>query len=539
MVFSAVPKEATDAMEDYVTTQSSSGGIINVPQRATELLEEAQAGQSEDSEAGQGGTRKAFAQALLTEMGADPNDLGNVQTLVKWMTRENTSAGFNPLAIALSRSDNPDVGFFNDLQNANNGYAARGDKTLYGVRNFRNFDEGVTETVKFLQKGYSDMIAAFVNGTDPESFSDTFSSKLHAWSGGGYRGIADTADNSDERIGTTQGTSESSGLDESPALSPEEGGEPLDFFLDQYGGYGLLLGNENDSRFRIGVIRDANGKIIRTVPASSAEATDFVNIIDYITDTGITNDSRVLGLLQQTDWWAKTDQAAREFDVKWAEYSNLQKKEYLEPLMDTMRRKADQLGFVYQDVDLFQKAAHIMRLGDSEDEEYLNTFILADSKQAAITSEATEFGASKDSIATMADSYFLTLDPDEVTSLAEQVYTGELTELELGQEFKNRAVGLFPSLSNVITEMGVTPKQYFNQHITEIETLLERPVDFKREFLNIVEHVDENGNVRPKTLSETRKHVRKTSEWQGTKNAENEARTVVAAIGEAFGKVAY
>ena len=214
-----------------------------------------------------------------------------------------------------------------------------------------------------------------------------------------------------------------------------------------------------------------------------------------------------------------------------------------------MRKKADQLGFAYDDfenltpsqileTDLAKKASQIMRLGDSEDEEFLNKWVLQDSKQATITSEATEFGASKDSIATKADSYFLAISDDELTELTEQVFTGELTDLELGQMFKNRSVGMFPSLSNVITEMGITPKQYFSQHIAEIETLLERPIDFKREFLDIVEHVDENGNVRPKTLSETRKRVRKTSEWQNTKNAENEARNVAAVLGEVFGKVA-
>ena len=540
---------------------------VNVPQEAIDLMENFDPSSLEGVDYGYAGdttdytigaetepgsyTRKAFAQALLTEMGADPNDPGNVQTLVKWMAREFSKArghgaGFNPLAIALSKSSNPDAGFWNDLENEVNGYVTRGESTVYGVRNFRSFDEGVTETVQFLKNGYPDMIDAFIDGTDPESFSNTFSGKLNAWSGGGYQGFADMPDDPDWEIGTTQGT----GGEVGPVVSPEEGGEPIDFFLDQYGGYGLLLGDENDPRFQIGVIRDASGKIIRTVPASSPEATDFVNIIDYITDTGITNESRILGLLQKTDWWAETDQAARDFDVKWAEYSDPQKIEYLEPLMDKMRKKADQLGFAYDDfenltpsqileTDLAKKASQIMRLGDSEDEEFLNKWVLQDSKQATITSEATEFGASKDSIATKADSYFLAISEDALTELTEQVFAGELTDLELGQMFKNRSVGMFPSLSNVITEMGITPKQYFSQHIAEIETLLERPIDFKREFLDIVEHVDENGNVRPKTLSETRKRVRKTSEWQNTKNAENEARNVAAVLGEVFGKVAY
>ena len=531
---------------------------VNVPQEATDLMENFDPSSLEGVDFGLGGivddttgvetetetsrdTRKGFAEAVLRGL-AEGNEerlkqSGNwdktVNALVAWMGKENTDAMNNPMATTLDYGENT---WFNTF----------GPNDDLHVRNYADFETGVAATIQtLLYPGrYTNIVDALTSeeGIDAQTLGtgSEYSDELTTW---GTKTFTPAMAHPNQPLGP-------GGSPATSALSPEEGGEPLDFFLDQYGGYGLLLGDENDPRFQIGVIRDASGKIIRTVPASSTEATDFVNIIDYITDTGITNESRVLGLLQKTDWWAETDQAARDFDVKWAEYSDPQKIEYLEPLMDKMRKKADQLGFAYDDfenltpsqileTDLAKKASQIMRLGDSEDEEFLNKWVLQDSKQATITSEATEFGASKDSIATKADSYFLTISDDELTELTEQVFTGELTDLELGQMFKNRSVGMFPSLSNVITEMGITPKQYFSQHIAEIETLLERPVDFKREFLDIVEHVDENGNVRPKTLSETRKRVRKTSEWQNTKNAENEARNVAAVIGEVFGKVAY
>ena len=283
----------------------------------------------------------------------------------------------------------------------------------------------------------------------------------------------------------------------------------------------------------------SGGNLIRTVPANSPEADQVINIIDYIDQNGITSDSIIFGLLQKTEWWMSTDSAARAFDIAWSEMSEPEKQEYLEPLMKVLRRKADQLGFVYDENDLYEKAQTIMRLGNDDDEEFLNKFVLADSKQASIVSDATDFGSLKDSVFALADKYLLTLTDDDAIALAEEMFTGERTDAELQQEFKNRAIGLFPTMQKVIQELGITPKQYFSSHISEIERLLERPIDFKREFLDVVEHVDADGNVRPKTLSETRKRVRKTGEWQSSQNAEDEAREVAAVIGEVFGKVAY
>ena len=318
----------------------------------------------------------------------------------------------------------------------------------------------------------------------------------------------------------------------------EEAGSYLDFFIDQYGGYGLLLGDENNPQFDIGLVY-SGGNLISTVPANSPEADQVINIIDYIDQNGITSDSIIFGLLQKTEWWMSTDSAARAFDIAWSEMSEPEKQEYLEPLMKVLRRKADQLGFVYDENDLYEKAQTIMRLGNDDDEEFLNKFVLADSKQASIVSDATDFGSLKDSVFALADKYLLTLTDDDAIALAEEMFTGERTDAELQQEFKNRAIGLFPTMQKVIQELGITPKQYFSSHISEIERLLERPIDFKREFLDVVEHVDADGNVRPKTLSETRKRVRKTGEWQSSQNAEDEAREVAAVIGEVFGKVAY
>ena len=321
-------------------------------------------------------------------------------------------------------------------------------------------------------------------------------------------------------------------------MNPEQAESYMDFFIDQYGGYGLLLGDENNPQFDIGLVY-SGGNLIRTVPANSPEADQVINIIDYIDQNGITSDSIIFGLLQKTEWWMSTDSAARAFDIAWSEMSEPEKQEYLEPLMKVLRRKADQLGFVYDENDLYEKAQTIMRLGNDDDEEFLNKFVLADSKQASIVSDATDFGSLKDSVFALADKYLLTLTDDDAIALAEEMFTGERTDAELQQEFKNRAVGLFPTMQKVIQELGITPKQYFSSHIAEIETLLERPIDFKREFLDVVEHVDADGNVRPKTLSETRKRVRKTGEWQSSQNAEDEAREVAAVIGEVFGKVAY
>ena len=86
-------------------------------------------------------------------------------------------------------------------------------------------------------------------------------------------------------------------------------------------------------------------------------------------------------------------------------------------------------------------------------------------------------------------------------------------------------------------ERGIMPSDYFSTHKTTIEDMLERPVDMFGEFKDVLQFSDENGN--PMSLSDLETKIRKSSEWQGTKNAELEARELATLIAQEFGMVKY
>ncbi len=94
-------------------------------------------------------TRGAFAEAILRGIGAPVSDM-NMRSMLAWMTGENTKAAFNPLATTRTGFD--DAGDFNSA----------------GVRNFKNFEQGVEATLETLNLGYyKDVVAALQQGTTP------------------------------------------------------------------------------------------------------------------------------------------------------------------------------------------------------------------------------------------------------------------------------------------------------------------------------------------------------------------------------------
>ena len=122
---------------------------------------------------------------------------------------------------------------------------------------------------------------------------------------------------------------------------------------------------------------------------------------------------------------------------------------------------------------------------------------------------------------------------------AEQIYTGEATNEEYEQYLKATAVSRFPTLDKVINEMGVTPDQYFSPYKYQIEQMLGRQVNMLEEFSDVIEFMPDTGTAsRPMTLSEVRKFVRATPEWQQTDDAKDQARALAFSIGQTFGEVA-
>ena len=302
---------------------------------------------------------------------------------------------------------------------------------------------------------------------------------------------------------------------------------------EQFGGSAFFF-EANQDGLRIGLTADG-----APVAVDDSEAVSEISIMDYIVNNGITDQSRVLTILQKTEWWQGTDNAMRAFDVTWSQLSEPGRTEYLEPVMDVLDQEAQFLGFDLSDDRKYILAKDIARMGESQDSDYIRTKLLDELEYSSMSNDISGFGAARDALQRLAYKYFTPLSDEAANDWAELIYTGEATEIEYEQFLKASAVSHFPTLDKVINEMGITPDQYFQPYKQKIENMLGRQVDMLDEFSDVIEYIPSGSSTsRPMTLSEVSKFVRALPEWQQTDAAKDQAKALSYAIGRTFGEVA-
>lgn len=312
--------------------------------------------------------------------------------------------------------------------------------------------------------------------------------------------------------------------------------------LEQYGGYGLFL-DSNNLDFHIGIKGFGKGftggiEGIIAVDINDPSAISTMHIVDYIQQQGIEGDpARVEQLFSFTNYFQTTTAFQREFDTRFERMSDPQKEEELLPARRMLEDLARQLGIAYTDEELDEKSLFLTRGNKVSDERFVREFVMADKAQKETVGDYTELMGGVRAIKADANNYFLNLSDEEAELLAEQRFTGEKTDAEILEEFAQRAAALYPALAKPVLERGIMPSNYFSTHKTTIEDMLERPVDMFGEFKDVLQFSDENGN--PMSLSDLETKIRKSSEWQGTKNAELEARELATLIAQEFGMVKY
>lgn len=481
-----------------------------------------------DPESGYKYTRAAFANAVLEAMGADTSR-STTEALVAWMGKENTKAGFNPLATTLDYGENT---WFNTF----------GDQGQYHVRNFADFQTGVEATVRTLRGGYyPKIIQALMNGTDADTLgtSEEFRKERNTW-GGVQEGQTDYTFDSSlsslQYMNTTLGTQSpgSSFTDDQGGLETNNiyAEDVYTLLQEQFGGAAYFF-QKNKQDMRIGILADGSPTSYR-----NPDAVDLEDITEYLVQNDITALTRVSGLLKLTEWWQTTDVQMREFDIAVADMNDLMLQEYLEPTIDVLRKEAQFLGIQLEASELFDLAKNLKRFGDSEDAEAIKIAMAGQLRYQDTINEISSFQANIDTVQKQAYKYYTPMDDEAAQEWAELLYTGEATETELDQYLKATAVARFPTLDRVINEMGVTPTQYFSPYKYQIEQMLGRSnIDMLEEFPDVIEFMPDNGNARPMTLSEVREFVRGLPEWQQSEDGKSQARALAFSIGQTFGEV--
>lgn len=330
-----------------------------------------------------------------------------------------------------------------------------------------------------------------------------------------------------------------SSLGGSPRLSAAEQAEANQaeveaLLASQFGGFSFFL-QKHRSDLQVGLTAD--GQVVR---ADDPSAASVKNILDVIVEQGITAPTRVLGLLENTEWWSTTDARMREYDVLTADMSGPQKAEYLEPVLDLLRDEAQFLGFQLDPTRARDLAEQITRMGEETDSEYIRALLTAEESFNAAEVTASSFAAARDDIVAMSKRYFTPINEADAAVFAQDVYVGTNTAEGVEQYFREMAGAKFPQLANALNA-GITPEQYFAPYKYEIERMLDRPnVDLYEDFGDVVEFIPDTGTgeARPMTLGEVRKYVRGLDEWQQSSQGTDSARALSFSIGKLFGEVA-
>jgi len=383
-------------------------------------------------------------------------------------------------------------------------------------------------------KVFDDQGGAAIVGDEMAKGEDAFAGWA-GWLGQGIEGQGaageiPSEEEEEEEDGPGSGSGPGSGLMQQRAADRSE---IQTLLAEQFGGSAFFF-EANQDGLRIGLTADG-----APVAVDDPEAVSEISIMDYIVNNGITDQSRVLTILQKTEWWQGTDNAMRSFDVTWSQLSEPGRTEYLEPVMDVLDQEAQFLGFDLSDDRKYILAKDIARMGESQDSDYIRTKLLDELEYSSMSNDISGFGAARDALQTLAYKYFTPLSDEAANDWAELIYTGEATEIEYEQFLKASAVSHFPTLDKVINEMGITPDQYFQPYKQKIESMLGRQVNMLDEFSDVIEYIPSGtATSRPMTLSEVSKFVRALPEWQQTDAAKDQAKALSYAIGRTFGEVA-
>ncbi len=324
-----------------------------------------------------------------------------------------------------------------------------------------------------------------------------------------------------------------------PAPEPEEDTTAADveqLLASQFGGFSFFLQKHRED-LMVGITEDGT-----VVDADDPGAVETKNVLDYIVDEGIVAPTRVKGILENTVWWQSTDKAAREFDTQFAEMSDPERVEFLEPVTDMLDKELQFLGASLSPEQMSKLAEDIMQFGDADDQEAIRGYLTKELEfdpTATPAPAASEFGAAADDMQILADRYFVPISDEAAQNFASQVYTGEKTAAEMEQYFKLMAKERHPALANAI-DQGISPTEYFETYKYEMSKMLGRPItNVYNEFPEVVQFMPpEGGPARPMNLYEVRQHVRGGNEWQRSKQGRDAARSLTTEIGRVFGEVA-
>lgn len=230
-------------------------------------------------------------------------------------------------------------------------------------------------------------------------------------------------------------------------------------------------------------------------------------------DRGL-DDATLESRIRQTTWWQTHSESMREFDSRESlDPSSVAREVAVEK--DKLRRAAIEFGAQLSDAQLDTLARQSLRIGLT-DAEITSTFVA----NLAPSLSGNAYAAGTD-IRNLAANYLVDTNEAEVRNWIGRVANGQTTVEDIEKYLAKRATAKFAGNAQVaeLISQGITPGEFFSDHKRLIASELDIDADQvnlgESQWMNVLSHSGD-GVVRPATLSETRKMVRKRPEWQET-----------------------
>jgi hypothetical protein len=247
--------------------------------------------------------------------------------------------------------------------------------------------------------------------------------------------------------------------------------------------------------------------------------------------------SKFVRELRKTDWWDRTYNAIRAFDIREIENSGQVKRE-IEVKMQTVRDYVSGLGTQLPDAKIRELARNALRMGYTDRE-------LANAAGAAVyqVEGATPLrtGMIGQQIKTGARQFGVPLSDASVDNWAKEIATGNQNFQDYENYLRQQAIGLFPSLQKEI-ERGLNVATLADPYIQTASRILgisPETVDFADPKWNIALNFTDQSGRRMMNLEEWTRHIRTNDEYgyQYTDDAHNKAYMATSTIARAFGRL--
>ena len=199
------------------------------------------------------------------------------------------------------------------------------------------------------------------------------------------------------------------------------------------------------------------------------------------------------------------------------------------------------LGYNLEPEEIFNLAYEIKRLNKSSDDYFIQSMVSAQVEQKTVVNEYNMYQSFLNQNKAAASNYYVDVKDEQVQKFTEEIFAGKRNAGEWENYLQQQAFAKYPHLKEILSELGMTPKEYFASTEASIEQLLGKQINLGDEkYSPILNHIDEKtGQVRALTGWEASEYIRGTDEYLTSTSGQNKILQMVEGIASAFGKAAY